>query len=149
MLFKILQNFLHTWNGKVKDFSKMYSLSFFGQFVLHTFLLFDWILRKNFNFCKFINVSFVIFGHQTWDLEGVGQFDPPPPAVLVFKYPSRNRVKPLFCHKPSKDEWDCLIFLKYAEFISLTEFKMFITQIEAQKVLSWIRHVTFLKWRVL
>ena len=24
------------------------------------------------------DVSFVIFGHQTWDLEGGGQFDPPP-----------------------------------------------------------------------
>ena len=36
------------------------------------------------------DVSFVIFGHQTWDLEGGGgQIDPP----LVFKYPSRDRVK--------------------------------------------------------
>ena len=28
------------------------------------------------------DVSFVIFGHQTWDLE----------RILVFKYPSRDRV---------------------------------------------------------
>ena len=51
------------------------------------------ICKKKFNFCKFANffadsesrvqelsndVSFVIFGHQTWDLEGGGQIDPPP-----------------------------------------------------------------------
>ena len=36
------------------------------------------------------DVSFVIFGHQTWDLGGVGgQFE----HILVFKYPSRDRVK--------------------------------------------------------
>jgi len=49
-------------------------------------------LQKKFNFCKFAiyfrivesralelsnDVSFFIFGHQTWDLEG-GQIDPPP-----------------------------------------------------------------------
>ena len=54
--------------------------------------------NKKFNFCKFANffadsknraqelsndVSSVIFGHQTWDLE----------RILVFKYPSRDRVK--------------------------------------------------------
>ena len=38
------------------------------------------------------DVSFVIFGHQTWDSEG-GQIDPPPQQILVFKYPSRDRVK--------------------------------------------------------
>ena len=47
---------------------------------------------KKFNFCKFANffadlksraqelsndVSFVKFGHKTWDLEGGGQIDPP------------------------------------------------------------------------
>ena len=54
-------------------------------------LLYNWILQKKkekkFNFCKFANffadyisrvqelsndVSFVIFGHQTWDLERGG-----------------------------------------------------------------------------
>ena len=29
------------------------------------------------------DVSFVIFEHQTWDLEG-GQLDPPPPSVSWF-----------------------------------------------------------------
>ena len=37
------------------------------------------------------DVSFVIFGHKTWDLEGGGQIDPPQ-HILVFKYPSRDRV---------------------------------------------------------
>ena len=50
-------------------------------------------MQKKFNFCKFANifadsksgaqelsndVSFFLFGHQTWDLEGGGQIDPPP-----------------------------------------------------------------------
>ena len=61
-----------------------------------------------FNFCKFENffadsksraqelsndVSFVIFGHKTWDFEGGGVKLTPPPHILVFKYPSRDRVK--------------------------------------------------------
>ena len=39
------------------------------------------------------DVSFVIFGHQTWDLEGGGGQLDPPQHILVFKYPSRDRVK--------------------------------------------------------
>ena len=39
------------------------------------------------------DVSFVIFGHQTWDLEGGGGQIDPPQHILVFKYPSRDRVK--------------------------------------------------------
>ena len=66
-------------------------------------------MQKSFNFANlkfcfadskskaqelFNDVSFVIFGHQTWDLEGGGgQIDPPPQRILVFKYPSRDRVK--------------------------------------------------------
>ena len=38
------------------------------------------------------DVSFVIFGHKTWDLEG-GVKLTPPQHILVFKYPSRDRVK--------------------------------------------------------
>ena len=36
----------------------------------------------------------LLFGHQTWDLEGVGQINTPlpPPAYSVFKYPSMDRV---------------------------------------------------------
>ena len=99
-LFKILQNCLHIWNGMVKGFSKMYKFSFFGQilFCKH----FYYITRfcdKKINFCKFANflvdskcsaqelfndVSFVLFGHQTWDLEG-GNW--PPPAYPGFQVP--------------------------------------------------------------
>ena len=38
---------LNIWNGMVKGFLKMYNLSFFGQFFLQTFLLYNWILQKN------------------------------------------------------------------------------------------------------
>ena len=83
----------------------MYILSFFGQFFLQIFLLYNWILQKKFNFCKFANffadsksraqelsndVSFVIFGHQTWDLEGGGVKLTPPPAYPGFEVPQQG-----------------------------------------------------------
>ena len=37
------------------------------------------------------DVSFVIFRHKTWDLEGGSNW--PPHHILGFKYPSRDRVK--------------------------------------------------------
>ena len=60
--------------------------------------------HKKFNFCKFANffadsksraqelsndVSFVIFGHQTWDLEG-GVKLTPPPAYPGFQVPQQR-----------------------------------------------------------
>ena len=80
---------------------------FLDKFFLQTFLLYNWICDKKFNFCKFANFfadsksraqklssyeSFVIFGDKTWDLEGGGS-NSPPQHILVFKYPSRYRVK--------------------------------------------------------
>jgi len=70
----------------VKGFSKMYNFSFFGQFYFckHFYYVTEYCDKK-INFCKFAtfladyksrlqelskDVSFVIFGHQTWDLEG-------------------------------------------------------------------------------
>ena len=59
----------------------------------------------NFNFCKFAiffadsksraqelfnNVSFVIFGHQTWDLEGGGVKLTPHPAYPGFQVPQQG-----------------------------------------------------------
>ena len=35
------------------------------------------------------DVSFVIFGHKTWDLEGGGQIDPPP-AYSGFQVPQQG-----------------------------------------------------------
>ena len=35
------------------------------------------------------DVSFVIFGHKTWDLEGGGQIDPPP-AYPGFQVPQQR-----------------------------------------------------------
>ena len=91
----------------VKGLPKMYNLSFFGQiFFCKHFYNITGFCHKKFNFCKFANffadsksiaqelsndVSYVIFGHQTWDLVKLG--DPPPQRILVFKYPSRDRVK--------------------------------------------------------
>ena len=95
----------------VKGFSKMYNFSFFGQiFVCKHFYYITGFCDKKFNFCKFANlfadsksreqelskdVSFVIFGHQTWDLEGGGGSNGPPQHILVFKYPRKDRVKSL------------------------------------------------------
>ena len=96
----------------VKGFSEMYKLSFFGHFLVANILLYNWILHtKNFLILQIYNflqtlkvehwrlpfdVKFVIFGHQTWDLKEGGQIDPRPQHILVFKYPSRDRVKK-FC----------------------------------------------------
>ena len=92
-LFKILQIFLHIYNGMVKGFSKMNNFSFFGQiFFLQAFLLHNWILQWKIQFlqtCKFFadsktraqelskDVLFVIFGHQTWNLGGGSNWPPP------------------------------------------------------------------------
>ena len=78
----------------VKGFSKMYNLSFFGQiFFCKHFYYITGFCDKKFNFCKFANffadsksraqelsndVSFVIFGHKAWDLEGGVKLTPPP-----------------------------------------------------------------------
>ena len=86
----------------VKGFSKMYNFLFFGQFFFcKHFYYKTGFCKKKFNFCKFANffadsksraqelsndVSFVIFGHQTWDLGGGGQIDPPP-AYPGFQVP--------------------------------------------------------------
>ena len=82
----------------VKGFSKMYNFSFFGQiFFGKHFYYITGFCDKKFNFFKFVNffadsksraqdlsndVSFVIFEHQTWDLEG----------FPGFQVPSRDRV---------------------------------------------------------
>ena len=85
----------------VKGFSKMYNFSFFGQiFVLQTFLLYNWIFQKINSIFEnlqiflqilkgehksfYNDVSFVIFGHQTWGLEGGGQIEPPLPSISWF-----------------------------------------------------------------
>ena len=96
----------------------MYNFSFFGQyFFWKHFYSITGFCNKTFNLCKFAkfiadskskaqelsnDVSFVIIGHQTWDLEG-GVKLTPPQHILVFKYPSRDRVKSetkvlSFCH---------------------------------------------------
>ncbi len=73
----------------VKGFSKMYNFLFFEQFFFcKHFYCITGFCDKKFNFCKFASFvadskiraqelsndfqSFVIFGHQTWDLEGGG-----------------------------------------------------------------------------
>ena len=91
---------MHISNGMVKGFSKMYDFSFFRHFFLQLEFC-----KKNLNFCKFAiffadskskapelsnDVSFVIFGHQTWNLEGGGQIDPPPQRILRFQVPQQG-----------------------------------------------------------
>ena len=71
----------------VKGFSKMYNSSFFGHiFFANIFYYITGFCDKKFNFCKANvfadsksraqdlsnDVSFVKFGHQTWDLKGGG-----------------------------------------------------------------------------
>jgi len=89
----------------VKGFSKMYNFSFFGQFFFcKHFYYKTGFWNKKYNFCKFAilfadsksrahelsnDVSFFIFGHQTWDLEG-GVILTPPPAYPGFQVPQQR-----------------------------------------------------------
>ena len=106
-LIKILQNFLLILNGIGKGFSKCIIYHFLAIFFCKHFYYITGFCDKKFKFCKFANffadskskaqelsndVSFVIFRHQTWDLQG-GVKLTPPQHILVFKYPSRDRVK--------------------------------------------------------
>ena len=78
-----------------RAFQKCIICHFWTNFFCKHFYYKTWFCDKKFNFPKFANffadskrraqelsndVSFVIFGHKTWDF-------------LVFKYPSRDRVK--------------------------------------------------------
>ena len=60
-----------------RAFQKCIIYHFLDFFVLQTFLLYNWILQKKISIADSKNraqelsndVSFVIFGHHTWDLE--------------------------------------------------------------------------------
>ena len=93
----------------VKGFSKMYNFSFFGQiFVCKHFYYIRGFCDKKFNFCKLAkffadsksraqelsnDVSFVRFGHPTWDLEGGGQIDLPPSISWFLSTPAKIGLK--------------------------------------------------------
>ena len=90
----------------------MYNFSFFGQIFFFKHFYYKTVLcDKKFNFCKFAkffadsksraqelsnDVSFVIFGHQTWDLEGGGQIDPPPSISWFSSAPAEIGLKSAF-----------------------------------------------------
>ena len=80
------------WHGQ-GFFKKCIIYPLLDKFFLQTFYYISGFCDKKFNFCKFAtffadsksraqelsnDVSFVIFGHKTWDLWGGGQIDPPP-----------------------------------------------------------------------
>ena len=86
----------------------MYNFSFFGQIFCKHFYYITGFCDKKSIFANLqiffadsksraqelsIDVSFVIFGHKTWDLEGGGVKLTAPQHILVLKYPSRDRVK--------------------------------------------------------
>jgi len=86
-----------------RAFQKCIIFHFFDKFFFEN--IYNWILRLKIQFlqiCKFFedsksraqelsnDVSFVIFGLQTWDLEGGGVKLTLPQHILVFKYPSRD-----------------------------------------------------------
>ena len=87
----------------VKGFSKMYNFSFFGPifFCKHFTIKLDFAIKNSIfanlqiflqilkvEHKSFPDVSFVVFGHQTWDLEGGGQIDPP--AYPGFQVPQQR-----------------------------------------------------------
>ena len=87
-----------------RAFQKFIIFHFLDIFFCKHFYYITGFCDKKFNFCKFANffadsksraqelsndVSFVIFGHQTWDLRGGGQIDPPP-AYPGFQVPQQG-----------------------------------------------------------
>ena len=95
----------------VKGFSKMCNFSFFGQiFFWKYFYYITGFCDKEFNFCKFANffadsksrtqelsidVSFVIFGHKTWDFEEAVKLTPPPSISWFSSTPAGIGLKML------------------------------------------------------
>ena len=90
----------------------MYNISFFGQFFsCKHFYYITGFCDKKINFCKFAifladsksraqelsnDVSFVIFGNQTWDLEGGGANWPPPSISWFSSTPAEIGLKKFF-----------------------------------------------------
>ena len=79
----------------------MYNLIIFGQFFFCKHFYYKTGFCKKNQFCNFADsksraqalsndVSFVIFGHQTWDLEGGGSNCPPPIAYPSFQVPQQG-----------------------------------------------------------
>ena len=88
----------------VKGFKKYIIFQFLDKFFCKHFFYISGFCDKKFNFCKFANyfadfkssaqelsndISFVIFGHQTWDLEE-GVKLTPPPAYPGFQVPQQR-----------------------------------------------------------
>ena len=136
----------------VKGFSKMYNFSFFGQFFFcKHFYYITGFCDKKFNFCKFANffadsksraqelsndASIVIFGLQTWD------FDPPPQRILVFKYPSRDRVNVLWQNQKFIDTLSLLFRSIYlCIFILLSSWKGMVLLNGGFKTITFVRTV--------
>ena len=89
----------------IKGFLRKYNFSFFGHIFCKHFYYITGFCDKKFNFCKFTiffadsksraqelsnDVSFVIFGHQAWDLEGGVNLTPPSPAYPGFQVPQQR-----------------------------------------------------------
>ena len=87
-----------------RAFQKCIIFHFLDNFFCKHFYYITGFCDKKFNFCKFTivfadsksraqelsnDVSFVIFGHQTWDLEG-GVKLTPPPAYPGFQVPQQR-----------------------------------------------------------
>ena len=87
-----------------KAFQKCIILHFLDKFLFANIFTILRFCDKKFNFCKFANffansksiaqelsndVSFVIFGHKSWDLEGVG-VKLTPPAYPGFQVPQQG-----------------------------------------------------------
>ena len=101
-LFKILETFLHIWNGMVKGFSKMYifiSYHFLDVFCKQIYYFTEFRQKKFqfFQICNLFAISKVKHICHIWTSNmgfkgGVVNW-PHPMHILVFNYPSLDRVK--------------------------------------------------------
>ena len=87
-LFKILQEFAYLrWHG-----TGLFKNHFWTFFCKHFYYITGFAIFFRLKKKSIRDLSFVIFGHQTWNLE-VGVKLPPPQRILVFKYPNRVKIK--------------------------------------------------------
>ena len=112
-LFEIL-----TWHCQ-ELLKNVYFIIFLNFFIANIFTLYMHLAKKC-NLCKFANLqilevqykSFPMMNYLSYlDIKNGGgcQIDPPPKCILVFKYPSRDRVKStLKCSTKMFNAWDTL-----------------------------------------
>ena len=134
-----------------RAFQKCIIYHFLNNFFLQTFLLYNWILQKKSIFANlqiFLQIlkvehkSFPML-HQLSYLDFKhGILTPPPQRILVFKYPSRDRVNVLWQNQKFIDTLSLLFRSIYlCIFILLSSWKGMVLLNGGLKTITFVRTV--------